>query len=864
MPSQPTLLPTETGHLKINVDLEPASAMLDTVVPRHLDPCPPVEMALGHLSLIPAPPHRSSAPPSYHPSMMTPPTHQGWVNAGLYDIDAITTQNGTIYQSASALPWRGGAPVFESRFTRMYREDDSGESPATSAPGWLAELFTRRPQAPTIQPLPDADMPKAFYEIPEEEEGGATSIDRLLPPLNVEFRWAVSNPLDQVPGSKTDSSVGLLPGFAMAIGAQQRWSIAMHPMFSKRARQWVMLVLCCNNRLAMLDGVKEAAPPLPHELWPKLLETISQSAMLVLSSGVAMSASPSPGGVAVVDELDRRFPPAALSLGRKQWAALRAFDVSMHGQPSPADLHIVRSRRASALRAAGQSNPTPPRAHRREASRVAKVAAAEAAVKRVADNTAAAAQIRNDRPARKYVHNRECRYSEKVSPTTFDNSTDVPLHPDFSAHPIDDYPRLLRRKQCQLAVQFERQDSCPLPCLSPIFQHPTFSALRKVRGASLCIHDESASLLLIAKLWFCRFCRFLRDVGGGLTVIPSEPLHWRLRCRLGVHRDALGTIVGWGVGPGSDTLASLPIASHRINALMPLLLEALQAYSALGAASLVQALFLTTLGTEDACVTLVYAHIAPPAEQWAVEAANVCRALGISLIGRARGVTLSAGPDYVEERLIVRGMQRPLVYRQAAGSFSNPNGDVNQKVLGWLRECCGMIASEHGSLELALLELYCGCGNHTCAVASVFSSVVAVELDPRLVELARYNLATNGIEHATVFQCTSEDFALRAIDNFASVLPVDGPTHFDAILLDPPRAGLDERTLELAGRFQHIVIISCNQEQLKQTLSALETTHAVRKFAFFDHFPFTAHTETGVWLSKHSLYRPCSAAIDSY
>lgn len=31
MPSQPTLLPTETGHLKINVDLEPASAMLDTV-----------------------------------------------------------------------------------------------------------------------------------------------------------------------------------------------------------------------------------------------------------------------------------------------------------------------------------------------------------------------------------------------------------------------------------------------------------------------------------------------------------------------------------------------------------------------------------------------------------------------------------------------------------------------------------------------------------------------------------------------------------------------------------------------------------------------------------------------------------------
>ena len=44
--------------------------------------------------------------------------------------------------------------------------------------------------------------------------------------------------------------------------------------------------------------------------------------------------------------------------------------------------------------------------------------------------------------------------------------------------------------------------------------------------------------------------------------------------------------------------------------------------------------------------------------------------------------------------------------------------------------------------------------------------------------------------------------------------------------------------------------ISCNPPQLLANLRAagLDRTHAVRRFAVFDHFPYTPHIECGVYL----------------
>ena len=83
--------------------------------------------------------------------------------------------------------------------------------------------------------------------------------------------------------------------------------------------------------------------------------------------------------------------------------------------------------------------------------------------------------------------------------------------------------------------------------------------------------------------------------------------------------------------------------------------------------------------------------------------------------------------------------------------------------------------------------------------------------------------------------------------------PTPVTTH--ALLVDPPRAGLDQTTLSLVQKFDQVLYISCNPATLRENLraSGLEGTHAVRKFALFDHFPYTPHLECGVWLARRCV-----------
>lgn len=64
------------------------------------------------------------------------------------------------------------------------------------------------------------------------------------------------------------------------------------------------------------------------------------------------------------------------------------------------------------------------------------------------------------------------------------------------------------------------------------------------------------------------------------------------------------------------------------------------------------------------------------------------------------------------------------------GSFSNPNGVVNKLVLDWLSSVVAQagFSSAHSNL----LEIYCGSGNHTVALAPFFGHVTAIELNRHL------------------------------------------------------------------------------------------------------------------------------------
>jgi tRNA (uracil-5-)-methyltransferase len=283
-----------------------------------------------------------------------------------------------------------------------------------------------------------------------------------------------------------------------------------------------------------------------------------------------------------------------------------------------------------------------------------------------------------------------------------------------------------------------------------------------------------------------------------------------------------------------------PIASRRINEQMPQLKAAWQASEVLSF-KLFQVEFLTTLAG-DALITLAYHR--PLDEAWQAEAEQLAANLGVSLVGRSKGKRIVIGRDYVEEQLAVAG--RPFRYRQPEGAFTQPNGAVCQKMLIWAFEALGERDDD-------LLELYCGNGNFTLPLATRVRRVLATEISKTSVNAALANIADNGIDNIELVRLSAEELtqALNEVRPFRRLAHIDLKSYdFGSIFVDPPRAGMDPDTCELARRFERILYISCNPETLAQNIAQLADTHRIERGALFDQFPYTHHMESGVLLVR--------------
>ncbi|TLX62519.1 tRNA (uridine(54)-C5)-methyltransferase TrmA [Stutzerimonas nosocomialis] len=328
-------------------------------------------------------------------------------------------------------------------------------------------------------------------------------------------------------------------------------------------------------------------------------------------------------------------------------------------------------------------------------------------------------------------------------------------------------------------------------------------------------------------------------------VFDSPREHYRLRAEFRLWRETGSERRDYAMFEQGDKhtpilIEHFPIASARINELMPRLKAGWQASPALSF-KLFQVEFLTTL-SGDALITLAYHRPLDAAWQEAAEA--LASELGASIVGRSRGKRIVIGRDHVEEELQVAG--RRFRYRQPEGAFTQPNGEVNQKMLGWAYEALG-------PREDDLLELYCGNGNFTLPLATRVRKVLATEISKSSVNAALANLADNGIDNVTLVRLSAEELtqALNEVRPFRRLAGIDLKGYdFGSVFVDPPRAGMDPDTCELTRRFERILYISCNPETLAQNIAQLHDTHRVERCALFDQFPYTHHMEAGVLLTR--------------
>jgi 23S rRNA (uracil1939-C5)-methyltransferase len=143
-----------------------------------------------------------------------------------------------------------------------------------------------------------------------------------------------------------------------------------------------------------------------------------------------------------------------------------------------------------------------------------------------------------------------------------------------------------------------------------------------------------------------------------------------------------------------------------------------------------------------------------------------------------------------------------------------------------------------------VLDLYCGLGNFSLALARHAEYVVGVEGDRALVERARVNAARNEIANA---QFHTADLSAD-ISDAAWLKP--GYTH---VLLDPPRIGARELLPTIAQLApQRLLYVSCHPATLARDVGILVHEHGFELLAagVVDMFAHTAHVESVALLAS--------------
>jgi 23S rRNA (uracil1939-C5)-methyltransferase len=156
-----------------------------------------------------------------------------------------------------------------------------------------------------------------------------------------------------------------------------------------------------------------------------------------------------------------------------------------------------------------------------------------------------------------------------------------------------------------------------------------------------------------------------------------------------------------------------------------------------------------------------------------------------------------------------------------------------------------------GFLELSkednVLDLYCGAGSIAIYISETVNSVTGVELVQDAIDNAKENAKLNKTKNA--------DFILSDIKDFFETINSSGKyTHYNKVILDPPRSGLHPDICRILSEsnFDKICYISCNPVTQARDLKIIcEKGHyEIEKLQPVDMFPHTYHIENVVSLKK--------------
>jgi 23S rRNA (uracil1939-C5)-methyltransferase len=205
---------------------------------------------------------------------------------------------------------------------------------------------------------------------------------------------------------------------------------------------------------------------------------------------------------------------------------------------------------------------------------------------------------------------------------------------------------------------------------------------------------------------------------------------------------------------------------------------------------------------------------------------------GVRLYLQSGGIDSTVALSEPAQRLFYALPEADLELEFLPTDFIQVNAGVNRELVAASAQLLQLTA------DSSVLDLYCGLGNFSLALARRARRVVGIEGDAGLVARARDNARRNGIANAEFFR------ADLTSDATAGPWLAGAYTH---VLLDPPRAGALELLPQIARLApERVLYVSCNPESLARDIGLLVHQHGFELLAagVVDMFPHTAHMES--------------------
>lgn len=192
----------------------------------------------------------------------------------------------------------------------------------------------------------------------------------------------------------------------------------------------------------------------------------------------------------------------------------------------------------------------------------------------------------------------------------------------------------------------------------------------------------------------------------------------------------------------------------------------------------------------------------------------------IKLVGIIINEKVLYGEDFFIEQV------HNYFYKVNINSFFQINLNILDKVINLLRK------KEYNTVA----DLYCGVG--TLGIPLKKQKLYGIEIVKEAVIDAIYNAKINKQDNKYLLG------SAEAINKINAKI--------DTIIIDPPRAGLNKKTLDFLINYQsdNLIYMSCNPMTLAKNLKSLSTVYNIEEVFYLDMFPRTKHIETICLMKK--------------